>query len=171
MGCYRIIKKTILKKIDYVFQNSVKFSKSKRHLELKYEIIKFPDGQQNVKITSMLFPEIAGVESVTIKSRLNNFRDLEIIICANQALKEIGFKSVDLYVPYFIGSRSVKKSATGLLSVFKNDVDGKYELYDHCDWERENQGELKTIYLNGEFKNRTTLEDVRNRLKESLKNS
>ena len=50
-------------------------------------------------------------------------------------------------------------------------VDGKYELYDHCDWERENQGELKTIYLNGEFKNRTTLEDVRNRLKESLKNS
>lgn len=65
----------------------------------------------------------------------------------------------------------VKKSATGLLSVFKNDVDGKYELYDHCDWERENQGELKTIYLNGEFKNRTTLEDVRNRLKESLKNS
>lgn len=65
----------------------------------------------------------------------------------------------------------VKKSATGLLSVFKNDVDGKYELYDHCDWERENQGELKTIYLNGEFKNRTTLEDVRNRLRESLKNS
>lgn len=86
---------------------------------LKYEIIKFPDGQQNVKITSMLFPEITGVESVTIKSRLNNFRDLEIIICANQALKEIGFKSVDLYVPYFIGSRSDRKFETGSVNYLK----------------------------------------------------
>ena len=86
---------------------------------LKYEIIKFPDGQQNVKFTSMLFPEIAGVESVTIKSRLNNFRDLEIIICANQALKEIGFKSVDLYVPYFIGSRSDRKFETGSVNYLK----------------------------------------------------
>lgn len=86
---------------------------------LKYEIIKFPDGQQNVKFTNILFPKIPGEESVTIKSRLNNFRDLEIIICANQALKEIGFKSVDLYVPYFIGSRSDRKFEMGSVNYLK----------------------------------------------------
>lgn len=58
-----------------------------------------------------------------------------------------------------------KKSATGLLAVFKSDVDGSYELYDHCNWETEKTGELKTIYMNGEFHNQTTLTEIRERLK------
>lgn len=58
-----------------------------------------------------------------------------------------------------------KKSATGLLAVFKSEIEGSYELYDHCNWETEKTGELKTIYMNGEFHNQTTLEEIRNRLK------
>lgn len=58
-----------------------------------------------------------------------------------------------------------KKSATGLLAVFENDNDGSYQLYDHCNWETEKKGELKTIYMNGDFHNQTTLTEIRERLK------
>ena len=58
-----------------------------------------------------------------------------------------------------------KKSATGLLAVFKDENNGSYELHDHCNWKTENTGELQTIYHNGHFKNVTTLEEIRNRLK------
>jgi len=58
-----------------------------------------------------------------------------------------------------------KKSATGLLAVFKNEHNGNYELIDHCDWKTEKTGELQTIYHNGNVVYRTTLEEIRNRLK------
>jgi nicotinamide phosphoribosyltransferase len=58
-----------------------------------------------------------------------------------------------------------KKSATGLLAVFKDEINGSYQLHDHCDWKTEKSGELQTIYHNGHFKNVTTLEEIRNRLK------
>jgi nicotinamide phosphoribosyltransferase len=58
-----------------------------------------------------------------------------------------------------------KKSATGLLSVFENENDGTYELIDHCDWRTEESGELRTIYINGEFHNETTLTKIRSLLK------
>jgi nicotinamide phosphoribosyltransferase len=58
-----------------------------------------------------------------------------------------------------------KKSATGLLAVFENEINGTYELVDHCDWNTENRSELKVIYENGKFDNRVTLEEIRKRLK------
>jgi nicotinamide phosphoribosyltransferase len=58
-----------------------------------------------------------------------------------------------------------KKSATGLLAVFENENDDTYELIDHCDWKTEESGELRTIYLNGEFHNETTLTQIRSLLK------
>jgi nicotinamide phosphoribosyltransferase len=66
-----------------------------------------------------------------------------------------------------------KKSATGLLQVVKTmeqDSYGKlrhvgYQLNDKVSWEKENTGELKTIYKDGEFDNVTTLTEIRNRLK------
>jgi len=58
-----------------------------------------------------------------------------------------------------------KKSATGLLAVFRDDNNGAYQLHDHCDWNTEEKGELQVIYNNGHFKNVTTLEEIRNRLK------
>lgn len=57
-----------------------------------------------------------------------------------------------------------KKSATGLLCVVKHNENG-YMLVDKVTWGTENNGELQTIYKDGEFYNQTTLTEIRNRLK------
>lgn len=58
-----------------------------------------------------------------------------------------------------------KKSATGLLAVFKDENNGSYQLHDRCDWETTKKGELKTIYKEGWFHTITTLSEIRERLK------
>ncbi len=57
-----------------------------------------------------------------------------------------------------------KKSATGLLSVFKDD-NLVYRLHDHCDWDTESKGELQTIYKDGTLRNVVSFEEIRLRLK------
>ena len=56
-----------------------------------------------------------------------------------------------------------KKSAQGLLTVVKEN--GTYKLIDKVTWEQEQTGELKTIYINGNFVHTTTFDEIRNRLK------
>ena len=58
-----------------------------------------------------------------------------------------------------------KKSATGLLKVFKTTLEGDIVLHDQVSWEEESEGILQTIYENGEFYNETTLTEIKNRLK------
>ena len=58
----------------------------------------------------------------------------------------------------------MKKSATGLLGVFLNG-DDSLRLEDKLTWEQEKMGILKTLYLNGNFENSTTLTEIKNRLK------
>ena len=79
--------------------------------QITFKISKFPDGQQTIDVDVDKLPFQR--DSVTIKSRLNNFKDLELIICANQALLNLGFENVHLYVPYFIGARSDRKFNDG----------------------------------------------------------
>lgn len=67
----------------------------------------FPDGQQNVVIVAETTQE------VLIKARMNNFKDLELIICAAQSLKHQGTEKIHLYTPYFLGSRSDRKFELG----------------------------------------------------------
>lgn len=70
--------------------------------DIKYQIINYPDGQQQIVIEDEGYEE-----EITIKSRLNNFMDLEIIICAKKALQCNGYYGgIHLYTPYFLGSRS-----------------------------------------------------------------
>jgi ribose-phosphate pyrophosphokinase len=76
---------------------------------IQYKISRFPDGQQTVDITNIYITS----QIVEIRSRLNNFKDLELIICATQALKNLGVKEIELYVPYFIGGRSDRKFQNG----------------------------------------------------------
>lgn len=86
--------------------------------DIKYKISKFPDGQQGFKI---LNPKIPIKDSeIMIKSRLNDFKDLEIIISATSCLKEIGAKNISLYIPYFLGGRSDRKFETGGTNYIKN---------------------------------------------------
>jgi len=92
-------------------------------LSCKYEISKFPDGQQSIRIIEHNYDTFLSLRdqtnSITIKSRLNTFQDLELIICANQALKEIGVKSVKLFIPYCIGGRSDRKFQEGGINYIK----------------------------------------------------
>jgi nicotinamide phosphoribosyltransferase len=57
----------------------------------------------------------------------------------------------------------VKKSAKGLMKVVKEN--GEHRLIDQITWPEEGEGELRCIYLNGQFENQTTLTEIRERLK------
>jgi len=84
---------------------------------LKYKISKFPDGQQDVTITgrklsSTWIGDWSG-QAIKIVSRLNSFKDLELIICATKALKRYGTKEIHLYIPYILGARSDRQFVEG----------------------------------------------------------
>lgn len=97
--------------------------------DIKYLISKFPDGQQQVTITGeeedfhtgdgardhWWEKRIVSVKAkyIEIKARLNNFQDLELIICATKSLRGLGVKEIHLYTPYFLGSRSDRKFEEG----------------------------------------------------------
>jgi ribose-phosphate pyrophosphokinase len=90
-----------------------------------YKISKYPDGQQSLKLSdderNPASVSFIGEVNVPIKiiSRLNSFMDLELIICATQALKEFGYKSIELYIPYCIGGRSDRKFEKGGFNYIK----------------------------------------------------
>jgi ribose-phosphate pyrophosphokinase len=92
--------------------------------DIKYKVIQFPDGQQSFEITNLtlLIPNSLLGEIIIIKSRLNNFKDLEIIICANQALQNLGASIIHLYVPYITGERSDRKFQIGGINYLKQVV-------------------------------------------------
>lgn len=81
--------------------------------DIKYKISRFPDGQQNLIITQLFHAGYSDHSPVTIKSRLNNFLDLELIIAATADLRELGVKEIHLYSPYFEGARSDRKFEDG----------------------------------------------------------
>lgn len=85
---------------------------------IQYKVSKFPDGQQTIDITDVYITS----PTVEIRSRLNNFRDLELIVCATQALRNLGVKDIELYVPYFIGGRSDRKFQVGGVHYLKQVV-------------------------------------------------
>jgi ribose-phosphate pyrophosphokinase len=90
---------------------------------IKFKVSKFPDGQQAITI---LEEDIQRYESfrtmkepVTIKSRITSFLDLELVICANKALRELGVKEVKLEICYLLGARSDRKFEEGSVNYIK----------------------------------------------------
>jgi ribose-phosphate pyrophosphokinase len=83
---------------------------------IQYNISSFPDGQQTIDITSNYITS----PIVEIRSRLNTFRDLELILCATQALRGVGIKDIELYIPYIIGGRSDRKFVVGGVNYLKD---------------------------------------------------
>jgi len=85
--------------------------------EVKFEIQKFPDGQQNIVIDKSYYiiggVKQAAFQPVLVKSRLNNWLDLELITAAAASLRELGVKEIHLYTPYFVGARSDRKFQEG----------------------------------------------------------
>lgn len=96
--------------------------------DVKYEISRFPDGQQQVKVTNFLQHNLtkskianeAIADPVLIKSRLNNFTDLELIICTVKSLRKLRVKEIHLYTPYFLGSRSDRQFEEGSNNYLKD---------------------------------------------------
>ena len=84
--------------------------------DIKYKISKFPSGQQNITINKddcydsnygyllMTHKDC----KVTIKSRLNNWLDLELISCSVASLRELGVEEIHLYVPFIDGRQDNK---------------------------------------------------------------
>ncbi len=87
--------------------------------DIKYKISQFPDGQQTVDLID--WPLLTATdEGVTVRSRLNTFKDLELIICAVAAIRDIKpNREIGLYVPYFIGARSDRKFTEGGVNYLK----------------------------------------------------
>ena len=87
--------------------------------DIKYLHQKFPDGQQNVNFEGMQVGLIKGytnpkfITPIEIKSRLNNWLDLELITCAVASLRELDVTEIHLHVPYIIGARSDRKFEEG----------------------------------------------------------
>lgn len=78
---------------------------------IKFKVNQFPDGQQSVTLEAGM--NLIGILSVQIISRLNNFRDLELILCVTAALRNNGIRRISLYVPYFVGARSDRQFTKG----------------------------------------------------------
>lgn len=83
---------------------------------IKYKISKFPDGQQDIVIENHTFP----IKEVTIKSRFNSFKDLELILCATKALRNLKVEKIHLYIPYILGARSDRQFVTGGTSYLRD---------------------------------------------------
>lgn len=87
--------------------------------DIKYNISQFPDGQQSITL-DMIDDDLPAKITVSISSHMNSFRDLELIIAANQALKEFSYvENVKLNVPYFLGARSDRKFQAGTSNYLK----------------------------------------------------
>lgn len=87
------------------------------HEGIYYTISKFPDGQQNIEIDEHKLTQ--GLP-ITIKSRLNNWLDLELIVCTTKALRNLGYKEISLKVPYILGGRSDRKFVKGSVNYIKD---------------------------------------------------
>jgi ribose-phosphate pyrophosphokinase len=89
--------------------------------DVKYQIQEFPDGQQNIVIDTQSIDNNSWRNWSNevqkgpwlIKSRLNNWLDLELIVCATKSLRNLGVKEIHLYVPYFMGARSDRQFEEG----------------------------------------------------------
>lgn len=87
--------------------------------DVKFKILKFPDGQQDIIIPiegiigAYWLNELLDKRNITIKSRFNSFKDLELIICATKALRRLGVKQIHLYIPYLLGARSDRQFVEG----------------------------------------------------------
>ena len=86
---------------------------------IKYKISKFPDGQQDVTIFR-IGDYINKQSEVTIKSRFNDFKDLELIICSTKALRNMGVEKIHLYIPYLLGARSDRQFVEGGTSYLRD---------------------------------------------------
>ena len=87
--------------------------------DLKFKISQFPDGQQSLDLTE--WSQLNKYDDpVKIITRLNSFRDVEILICAVATIRNFKTnREIALVVPYFLGARSDRKFQDGGVNYLK----------------------------------------------------
>lgn len=86
--------------------------------EIKFTKSSYPDGQNNLVVNPYSVAEIKTIMetnrlSIQINSRLNNWLDLELIVCAVASLRNLKVKEIHLYIPYILGARSDRRFEIG----------------------------------------------------------
>lgn len=87
--------------------------------DIEFEIVRFPDKQVlvNLKVYQNYHPGMSK-EPVKITTRLL-WDDLQVLIAAVEALREIGVDEIHLFAPYIIGARSDRKFQSGSINYMK----------------------------------------------------
>lgn len=80
-----------------------------RKNEIEFTSFTFSGGEPHIKITS----DLSGVEQVTITCRLNSFNDVGLLLLAVNALKNMGVKTLNLFVSYFPAARQDRLMVSG----------------------------------------------------------
>lgn len=61
-----------------------------------------------------------------------------------------------------------KRSAKGLMQVYRDAATGRLKIKDKCSWEEEKEGELKTVYKDGKLVIDVSLAEIRNNIQKNL---
>ncbi len=85
-------------------------------------------------------------------------------VLGNLSLNTSGIEAREIFKDP-ITDDGTKKSKKGLLAVYKNDNTGDYYVQDQVSWKEEENSELKTVFLDGKITRKTTLDQIRERLK------
>lgn len=87
--------------------------------EIQFEHRKYPEGQQDIILDRI---DMRKDIPIIIKSRFTNWRDLELIVAATKALRNLRIKEIHLFIPYILGARSDRKFQEGGTSYLRDVV-------------------------------------------------
>lgn len=76
---------------------------------IKFEAFTFSGGEPHIKIR----PDFDTTKPVTISHRLNSFNDLGLLCVAVDALKRMGVKEINAFIPYFPAARQDRVMVAG----------------------------------------------------------
>lgn len=82
-----------------------------------WKIIQYPDGQQDIELND---EEYRFTQRVRISSRINSWKDIELILCTTAALERLEVPEVELYIPYLIGARCDRLFKSGGTSYLRD---------------------------------------------------
>ena len=77
--------------------------------EIEFQSFIFSGGEPHIKIK----PDFDVLETITITHRINSFNDFGMLILAVDALKRMGVKLINVFIPYFPGARQDRVMIAG----------------------------------------------------------
>lgn len=80
--------------------------------DIDYEIVSFSDSQQVINLKGIFVDGKNERQPIKVISRMT-WADVQLIIGSVKALREVGYKEIHLFVPYFLGARSDRKFSDG----------------------------------------------------------